>query len=111
MNKRRAGLSVIGVAVFAAAIAWSQAAPRGTVNGTVTGSSGPIVGVKVAITSAVSAYTANAVTDKNGTVTFTDVPVGGVGLKAYDESGKVLASGQGTLAFGGQIVNVTVKIP
>jgi hypothetical protein len=105
-------LVLMGLTIAAAVMAWGQAAaPRGTVNGAVTGSSGPVVGVKVVITSVVSAYTASAITDANGTVSFSDPPVGGVTLTVYDGSGNVLASAQGSLTSEGQVITVTVKTP
>ena len=112
MNRHTARvLLVVAGVVCAAAVVLAQAAPRGTVSGSVTGSGGPVVGVKVVITSAVSAYTASSITDKNGGFAFSDAPVGGVEVKAYNPQGNALASAKGTLNFAGEIITVAVKIP
>jgi hypothetical protein len=104
-------LLIMVAAVCALTVAWAQAASRGTVNGSVTGSAGPLVGVKVVITSAISGYTANSTTDPNGAFSFRDAPVGGVEVKALDATGKVLGSAKGTLNFAGDVITVPVKLP
>lgn len=112
MIRLKAGL-LLGVGtIFLAAFAWAQAAPRGTVNGSVTKSSGPVVGVTVGITSAVSpAYASTATSDQNGAFAFSDAPVGGVTVTVYDQNGNVLGSAKGTLSSAGEVITVNVKLP
>lgn len=103
-------LLVVAVMVSAAAIGRAQAAPRGTVNGTVTGSGGPFVGSPVVINSASSSYTATSTTNQNGDFTFTDAPVGGIEVKVYDAQGNVLVSGTGNIRFQGEVITLVLRV-
>jgi len=103
-------LLLIALMASAVAISWPQAAARGTVTGSVTGASGPVAGVKVVITSAVSAYTENTTTDQTGTFTFSGAPLGGVTVMAVDSRGRTLASATGKLDTAGEVVTLSLKI-
>src|SRR5258708_1058227 len=104
-------LFVVILGASAAVIGWAQAAERGTVNGSVTGSGGPVVGVRVVIERAVSSYTDKTTTDQKGTFNFSDAPVGGITVKVYDPNGNVLVSGQGTLKSQGDIITLALQVP
>lgn len=99
------------LALLAAASLFSQAAPRGTVTGTVTNASGPIVGITVTITSSISGYTGKMNTDQTGTYTFSDAPVGGVTVRAQDQNGTVLVTATGTLNAPGEVLRLPLRVP
>jgi carboxypeptidase family protein len=113
MNRQTARvLLVVAIAVSAAAFGWAQsAAPRGTVNGSVTDSSGPVVGSRVVISSAVSRYTATATTGQRGEFTFSDAPVGGIEVRVYDTQGRMLVSGRGDVRFEGDVITLVLRVP
>jgi hypothetical protein len=102
-----AGVSVIAcVALLSAAIA------TGTVKGTVTRAGNPVVGAKVKIAShSDSGYGATAVTDKEGSFSFTGAPVGGVDIKVYDAEDDLLVAGKGELQFAGEVITLQLEVP
>jgi len=113
MNRHSARVLLV-IAVVAAAAAFGRAqsaAPRGTVNGSVTDSGGPVVGSRVVIKSAVSNYTATATTGQRGEFTFSDAPVGGIEVKVYDAEGRMLVSGNGNVKFEGDIITLALRVP
>ena len=113
MNRQTVKVLLVLAVVFAAAATGraQAAAPRGTVNGSVTGSSGPVVGFRVVISSAVSSYTATVNTDEKGEFTFSDAPVGGIEAKVYDAQGNILVSGKGKVKSEGDVITLLLKVP
>jgi hypothetical protein len=104
-------LLLISLIVSLGTICFSQpAAPHGTVTGSVTSSSGPVAGVKVVITSAVSAFTGTVISDQTGSFTFSGAPLGGVTVTALDSKGRTLATATGKLDSGGQVLSLPLKI-
>ena len=87
-------------------------AETGTVRGVVVNAGGgPVSGADVVISSAAdSRYTATASTDHEGRFAFPDAPVGGIELKVYDSSERLLASSAAVIQKPGQIITLTLEV-
>ena len=110
MNRLLSKWPLVVAAVLIALTMSAHAIATGTVRGTVRGPHGPVGGARVVIDSAASSsYTATTRTNPDGTFTFTDAPVGAVGLKAYDADDKVIATGKAVLQQAGDTISVLLN--
>lgn len=105
-NKLTALLAALFVALPLTALA---ATATGTVKISVQGQSGPVASAKVSINSTGdSSYTSSGVTSQTGTLELSGVPVGLIKAIVYDSSGKVIATGSGSLPSQGSVVSLNI---
>ena len=99
---------IISAVLMAAALG----ADTGTVAGTVQRTNGPVASARVVVDSAVdSKYGVSTTTDRDGRFTVSDAPVGAVGVKVYDDNGRILAQGRATITHAGERVTLTLRVP
>jgi hypothetical protein len=101
------------VAVIAAmlvATASAQQSATGVVKGTVRRANAPVVSARVLIGSTSdSAYTRTTTTDRDGRFTVTDAPIGGVTVRVYDDTERVIANGRATLQHAGETITLDLQ--
>jgi hypothetical protein len=103
--------AVVAAALGIAAAVWAQPA-TGTVKGTVRRPAGPVASVRVEIDSAAdSKYSASTTTDSSGAFTMSGVPVGGVGVKVYNDKSEVIAQRRGTIEHAGDTLTLVLPVP
>lgn len=110
MNRTsRAVIAILAALAGLAAAAEAQGA-HGTVRVVVQGPNGPLAGLSVVIeSSGDSRYNAAAQTDQQGALTFADVPLGEVSVRAYDGEEQLLVTGKGILEQAGQEITLVLK--
>jgi hypothetical protein len=86
--------------------------PTGIVKGSVSGADGSVAGARVVIASGSdSSYTASATTDKEGTFTFSNAPLGEVEVKVYNSQDNLIATGKGVLKAAGETITLILRAP
>lgn len=102
----------IGVVALLLVPVLAAAADTGTVRGVVViAGGGPVVGADVVISSAAdSRYTATARTDQEGRFTFADAPVGGIEVKVYDSTERLLATGTSAIQKPDETITMTLEV-
>jgi hypothetical protein len=103
----------VGVAILVVAgVGVVYGSATGTVNVSVAGDEGSTAGLQVVIASSTdSRYTGRCTVSESGSCGLTDVPVGGFGVKVFDESQNLLAHAEGTIANEGQVVTLQMRVP